>query len=74
MSVTLEMCRLLESNFHLPANQMQKVLNTIRSEGTRADNTLKNIGLRKYAFNIAQVLSLPQMYRPPAGSFGKVDS
>ena len=44
------------------------------SEGTRIDNTMKNIGLKKYAFNLPQVLSLPTMYRPPAGSYGKAQT
>lgn len=44
------------------------------SEGTRSDNTFKNIGLRKYAFNLPQVLSLPQIYRPPTGSYGKAQT
>lgn len=44
------------------------------SEGTRCDNTVKNIGIRKYAFNLPQVLALPQLYRPPTGSYGKAQS
>ncbi len=71
MAVTLEQCRVLQQEFHLPAGNVQKVLDTMRSEGTRSDNTLKNIGIRKYAFNLPQVLALPQMYRPPQGSYGK---
>lgn len=74
MAVTLEQCRILQEEFHLPECSLQTVLNTMRSEGTRSENTLKNIGLRKYAFNMPQILSLPQMYRPPAGSFGKAQT
>ncbi|XP_058831634.1 inositol polyphosphate-4-phosphatase type I A isoform X2 [Topomyia yanbarensis] len=74
MAVTMEQCRVLQQEFHLSAGNVQNVLDTMRSEGTRSDNTMKNIGLRKYAFNLPQVLSLPQAYRPPAGAYGKVQS
>lgn len=98
MAVTLEQCRILQKEFHLPASSSQNVVDTMRrlvlmmvflfqlmllsryfsipffSEGTRCDNTVKNIGIRKYAFNLPQVLALPQLYRPPTGSYGKVQS
>lgn len=97
MAITVEQCRILQKEFHLPANNVQSVLDTMRrfvvkcdnfffnfydnfmefcdfSEGTRSENTLKNIGFRKYAFNLPQVLSLPQLYRPPTGSYGKAQS
>uniref|UniRef100_A0A336M172 phosphatidylinositol-3,4-bisphosphate 4-phosphatase n=1 Tax=Culicoides sonorensis TaxID=179676 RepID=A0A336M172_CULSO len=50
MAVTLEQCRLLQNEFHLPANDLQKVLDTMRSEGTRSENTKKNVGQKRYAF------------------------
>ncbi|XP_058444865.1 type II inositol 3,4-bisphosphate 4-phosphatase isoform X2 [Malaya genurostris] len=74
MAVTMEQCRVLQQEFHLSGSNVQNVLDTMRSEGTRSDNTMKNIGLRKYAFNLPQVLSLPQAYRPPAGAYGKAQS
>ncbi|XP_067641805.1 inositol polyphosphate-4-phosphatase type I A isoform X2 [Eurosta solidaginis] len=74
MSVTLEQCRVLVQEFHLPAKSVPYVLSTMRSEGTRMDNVFKNIDKRKYAFNLPQVLSLPSMYRPPAGSYGKAET
>uniref|UniRef100_A0AAG5DV14 phosphatidylinositol-3,4-bisphosphate 4-phosphatase n=1 Tax=Anopheles atroparvus TaxID=41427 RepID=A0AAG5DV14_ANOAO len=74
MAVTLEQCRVLQQEFHLSVGNLQNVLDTMRSEGTRSDNTLKNVGLRKYAFNLPQVLSLPPVYRPPAGAYGKAQS
>lgn len=46
----------------------------LRSVGTRMDNVFKNIDKRKYAFNLPQVVSLPAMYRPPAGSYGKAET
>uniref|UniRef100_A0A2M4A4V2 phosphatidylinositol-3,4-bisphosphate 4-phosphatase n=1 Tax=Anopheles triannulatus TaxID=58253 RepID=A0A2M4A4V2_9DIPT len=74
MAVTLEQCRVLQQEFHLSASNAQNVLDTMRSEGTRSDNTMKNVGIRKYAFNLPQVLSLPSVYRPPAGAYGKAQS
>uniref|UniRef100_A0A182MTK1 phosphatidylinositol-3,4-bisphosphate 4-phosphatase n=1 Tax=Anopheles culicifacies TaxID=139723 RepID=A0A182MTK1_9DIPT len=74
MAVTLEQCRVLQQEFHLSASNAQNVLNTMRSEGTRSDNTMKNVGTRKYAFNMPQVLSLPAVYRPPAGTYGKAQT
>uniref|UniRef100_A0A182QHM5 phosphatidylinositol-3,4-bisphosphate 4-phosphatase n=1 Tax=Anopheles farauti TaxID=69004 RepID=A0A182QHM5_9DIPT len=74
MAVTLEQCRVLQQEFHLSAANAQNVLDTMRSEGTRSDNTMKNVGTRKYAFNMPQVLSLPAAYRPPAGTYGKAQT
>lgn len=74
MAVTLEATRILQQEFHLPAGNLQNVLDVIRSEGTRLDNTMKNIGHRKFAFNLPQVMALPQQYRPPNGSYGKAQS
>ncbi|XP_012158356.1 type I inositol 3,4-bisphosphate 4-phosphatase isoform X2 [Ceratitis capitata] len=71
MSVTLEQCRVLVQEFHLPAKSVPLVLSTMRSDGTRMDNVFKNIDKRKYAFNVPQLISLPAMYRPPTGSYAK---
>lgn len=74
MAVTLEQARILQQEFHLPSGNLQNVLDVMRSEGTRLDNTFKNICRRKYAFNLPQVLALPQLYRPPTASFGKAQT
>ncbi|XP_017055612.1 inositol polyphosphate-4-phosphatase type I A [Drosophila ficusphila] len=74
MAVTLEQCRVLVREFQLPAKHVPYALSTMRSEGTRMDNVLKNIGKRKYAFNRTQVSFLPAMYRPPVGSYGKAQT
>ncbi|XP_075157465.1 inositol polyphosphate-4-phosphatase type I A [Haematobia irritans] len=74
MAVTLEQCRVLVQEFQLPAKSVPQILNTMRSEGCRMDNVFKSIDKRKYAFNLPQVLSLPSMYRPPVGSYGKAET
>lgn len=71
MSVTLEMVNILKREHGLREDAFQRVLDSIRSQGTRLINSYKNVGLPKYAFNKVQVKALPSIYRPPEGTIGK---
>ena len=46
----------------------------LRAHGVRRENVRLNTGKDIYAFNKAQVPFLPEEYRPPPGSHGKVAS
>lgn len=75
MACTLEQVRKSGQIFNFnEINQsklFQQMLDTLRSEGVRRTNTTKNIGVNKYAFNSLRVMTLPKLYRPPAGSYSK---
>ena len=81
MAVTLEEARLsFDLNADLGLSELrqsqlfQQMLDTLRSEGTRRENTRKNLGAAKYAFNSLQLMTLPKLYRPPPGTYGNVQT
>ncbi|GFR63222.1 type I inositol 3,4-bisphosphate 4-phosphatase [Elysia marginata] len=74
MAVTLEMVHILQRNHNLASHVFMQSLDCLRSVGCRRENTLKNTGMKKYAFSTLQMLYIPKLYRAPSGTYGNVQT
>jgi hypothetical protein len=74
MSVTAEQVDVLERHHQLPPHMCQPMLDAMRCDGCRMENTRKNVGKSGYAFNRLQRLLLPRNLRPAAGTTARVQS
>uniref|UniRef100_A0A1I7XA94 TYR_PHOSPHATASE_2 domain-containing protein n=1 Tax=Heterorhabditis bacteriophora TaxID=37862 RepID=A0A1I7XA94_HETBA len=79
MAVTLEQGRVLRETCGLNAAQVLEVVNSLRRDGARRENCVKNVGKAMYSFSPFQMHFLPkiiiscfvQSFRPPNGTYAQ---
>lgn len=73
MRVTLIEAEILKEIYSVN-DELQSILNCLRERGCRRNNTMKNTGVAKYAFNLIQIHFLPELYQPPKGTFKSLET
>ena len=74
MSVTLEQAMILKDRHQLEVKHFTHALDCMRCNGVRMDNVMKNVGVKKYAFTQLQLMTFPRQYKPPDGTYGKLET
>ena len=74
MSVTLEQTAIMMEQYGLDMTAMRSTLDYLRAHGLRLLNCEKNVGTDRFAFNRVQLLTFPELYRPPDGTYGATDT
>ena len=74
LGVIMPALRIFHSLFghsDVPEEFVVRTVSTMRSNGVRLENALKNTGKRQYAFNSLQRSLLPDEYKCPEGTYGR---
>ncbi|CAG5098310.1 Oidioi.mRNA.OKI2018_I69.XSR.g15552.t1.cds [Oikopleura dioica] len=74
MAVTLEQARIIRSEISIDDALYKHSLNEMRFHGLRRDNCKKNQDKYLYAFQKVQLLTFPNEYVPPKGSYGHAET
>ena len=76
MSSSLEALVAIEATLAKAGHQLlgprQAALDMLRRHGVRRENVRLNTGTDRFAFNALQINFLPEEYKPPPGSYGKL--
>lgn len=74
MAVTLEQARIIRNNVSIDDALYKHTLDEMRAHGVRRDNCKKNQDKYLYAFQKVQLLTFPNEYVPPKGSYGHAET
>ncbi|CAM4739700.1 unnamed protein product [Rotaria magnacalcarata] len=74
MGFTLEQGQLLVNNHNADRHDLQDIISRFRRNGTSIENTLINTGVKAYAFSTIQLVTFPEYYRAPLGTYGNTQT